>query len=65
MSSAEKPEYHTIEEYLTLEGNALSKSEYIDGWIRAMTGATFRHIRVATNALISLGIQLKGKPCMP
>jgi Uma2 family endonuclease len=65
MSSAEKPQYHTVEEYLALEEQAQTKSEYIDGWIRAMTGAKFRHVRVATNSLISLGIQLRGKPCMP
>jgi Uma2 family endonuclease len=65
MSSGEKPQYHTVEEYLALEEQAQTKSEYIDGWIRAMTGAKFRHVRVATNSLISLGIQLRGKPCMP
>ena len=65
MSSAEQPQYHSVEEYLALEEQAQTKSEYIDGWIRAMTGAQFRHVRVATNSLISLGIQLRGKPCIP
>jgi Uma2 family endonuclease len=65
MSSAEKPQYQSVEEYLALEEQAQTKSEYIDGWIRAMTGATIRHVRVATNSLISLGIQLKGKPFIP
>ena len=65
MSSAEKPEYHTIEEYLTLEGKALSKSEYIDGWIRAMTGATNRHNCVKANCLVHLANQLKRQPCRP
>jgi Uma2 family endonuclease len=65
MSSEEQPKYHSVEEYLAFEEQSLTKSEYIDGWIRAMTGATFRHVRVATNSLVALGVRLKNKPCMP
>ena len=55
MSSAEKPKHYSVEEYLAFEELAQSKSEYIDGWIRAMTGASFRHVQIATNSLIALG----------
>ena len=65
MSSAEKPQYHTVEEYLALEEQAQTKSEYIDGWIRSMTGATNRHSRVSINSLVLLANQLKGKRCQP
>jgi Uma2 family endonuclease len=65
MSSAEKPKYHTVEEYLALEEQAQTKSEYIEGWIRAMTGASNRHSYVSINCLVSLANQLKGKRCRP
>ena len=65
MSSAQQPQYHTVEEYLALEEQTLTKSEYIDGWIRAMTGATNRHSRVSVNSLVLLANQLKGKRCRP
>jgi Uma2 family endonuclease len=65
MSSAEQPKFHSVEEYLALEEQSLTKSEYIDGWIRAMTGATNRHSCVAINSLVFLANQLKGKRCQP
>ncbi|MFN5274122.1 MAG: Uma2 family endonuclease [Planctomycetota bacterium] len=65
MSSADKPSYYSVEEYLQGETTSLVKSEYVDGWIRAMTGASIRHNRVAGNCFLSLGSQLKGNPCTP
>ena len=65
MSSADKPNYYSVEEYLQREATSLVKSEYVDGWIRAMTGASIRHNRVAGNCFLSLGSQLKGNPCTP
>ena len=65
MSSADKPNYYSVEEYLQREATSLVKSEYVDGWIRAMTGASIRHNRVAGNCFLSLGSQLKGNPCAP
>ena len=65
MNSAEKPDYYSDQEYLQFENQSLSKSEYIDGWIRAMTGASLRHNVVAGNCFLSLGNQLKGSPCRP
>ncbi len=65
MSSAEQPQYHSVEEYLAFEEQAQTKSEYIDGWIRAMTGAALRHNMISVNTLIACGNQLKGKTCRP
>ncbi|MFM2011904.1 MAG: hypothetical protein RLZZ396_688 [Planctomycetota bacterium] len=65
MSSADKLEHYSVEEYLQREATSLVKSEYVDGWIRAMTGASIRHNRVAGNCFLSLGSQLKGNPCTP
>lgn len=65
MSSAEQPQYHSVEEYLAFEDQAQTKSEYIDGWIRAMTGAALRHNMISVNTLIACGNQLKGKTCRP
>lgn len=65
MSSAEKADFISVEAYLELEQSAPTKSEYVDGWIRAMTGASNRHSIVAINTLVALAIQLKGKPCQP
>jgi Uma2 family endonuclease len=50
---------------LNLEELAQSKNEYVDGWIRAMSGATLRHNMVSVNALVSLATLLKGNPCRP
>src|SRR2546428_1618931 len=55
--------YITPEEYLALERKAEHKSEYLHGEVFAMTGASRKHNLIATNILISLGQQLKGRPC--
>jgi Uma2 family endonuclease len=65
MSSAEHPEYFSVDHYLAMEEQALTKSEYIDGWVRAMRGAALRHNMVSVNTLIALGNRLKGKTCRP
>ena len=65
MSSADKPELVSVEDYLAREEVARFKSEYIDGWIRAMTGASIRHNCIAGNCFLNLGNTLKGKPCKP
>ncbi len=65
MSSAERPQFFTVEEYLAMEEQALTKSEYIDGWVRAMSGSTLRHNKTKGNCFVSLSNSLKGKPCEP
>jgi Uma2 family endonuclease len=65
MSSAERPEFFSVEEYLAIEEQALTKSEYIEGWVRAMSGSTLRHNKIKGNCFVSLSNSLKGKPCEP
>jgi Uma2 family endonuclease len=65
MSSAEVPDFVTVDEYLAAEAASLSKSEYIDGWVRAMTGACVRHNQVKANCMIHLGRSLSGRRCRP
>ena len=65
MSRAEQPEYLTVEQYLALEEETHYKSEYIDGWVRAMIGPTLRHNLVKGNCFLALGNFLKGKSCRP
>lgn len=65
MSTAEIPEFVAVEDYLASEATAITRSEYIDGWVRAMTGATNRHNRVKVNCLVHLAVALKGMKCQP
>lgn len=62
MSRQIKP-FITPEEYLAFERSSEYKSEYLNGEIFAMTGASRRHNIIATNIVVSLGNQLKGRPC--
>lgn len=62
MASQPKPT-HTPEEYLALEREAEFKSEYIDGYIVAMAGASEPHNLIVTNIVRELSIQLKGRDC--
>jgi Uma2 family endonuclease len=65
MSSAEVPDFVTAEDYLTAEETALCKSEYVDGWVRAMSGGSVRHSSVKINCSASLVNALKGNRCRP
>ncbi len=51
------------EEYLEIERQAETKSEYFAGEIFAMSGASRTHNLILTNTVISLGTSLKGKNC--
>ena len=53
----------TPEEYLALERKAECKSEYFDGHIFAMPGATYRHNQLAMRVSILIGSHLDGKGC--
>lgn len=64
MSRKAKPEMNTFvtpEDYLALERKAEYKSEYFDGEIHAMTGASRKHNLINTNVLASLWSQLRGR----
>jgi Uma2 family endonuclease len=65
MSTAEQPDFVSVENYLANEEKATTKSEYIDGWVRAMSGPTIRHNSIALNCASTLKNLLKGKPCRP
>src|SRR5437868_484917 len=62
MASQPKP-YLTPEEYLALERAAPYKSEYLDGDIFAMAGASEEHNTITANLVRHLGNQFDGRPC--
>ena len=53
----------TAQEYLVRERAAETKSEYIDGFLVAMSGATPRHVLIAANITGELYVQLLDRPC--
>lgn len=55
--------YLTPEEYLALERRAEYKSEYLDGEIFAMVGASRKHNLISVNIAASLHAQLRKQPC--
>lgn len=62
MSTKTKHRY-TPAEYLALERAAEVKSEYINGEIFLMSGASCRHNVIVTNIVRELSAQLRGRPC--
>ncbi len=63
MSAVLTPTHYTAEDYLTLERSASCKSEFHDGQIYAMTGASREHNLVSGNIYRELSQQLKKRPC--
>lgn len=53
----------TPEEYLDIERKAEYKSEYYDGEMYAMAGATREHNLLVTNLIRELSQKLREKPC--
>ncbi|HEV8433960.1 MAG TPA: Uma2 family endonuclease [Thermoanaerobaculia bacterium] len=53
----------TPEEYLRIERAAEWKSEYIDGEMFAMSGASYRHTLIALNLAAELRDKLRNGPC--
>jgi Uma2 family endonuclease len=62
MPSQPKPRL-TPEDYLAIERSADFKSEYFDGEIFAMTGASEPHNLIVINTVRELSVQLKKRPC--
>lgn len=58
-----EPRRFTVEEYLMIERAAEFKSEYIDGHIYAISGASLAHNRIAVNLAGELRSALRGGPC--
>jgi len=54
----------TPEEYLLIERGAETRSEYLDGDIYAMAGATVSHIIINDNLARLFGTQLQDTPCL-
>jgi Uma2 family endonuclease len=63
MTAVPKKPKFTEAEYLALERAAEYKSEYYDGEIFAMAGASLPHNFIKDNLVAAIGGQLKGGPC--
>jgi len=64
MSALSQPRY-TPEQYLEIDRKADLRSEYVNGEILAMAGASREHNRITINIGTSLLIQLRGGSCEP
>jgi Uma2 family endonuclease len=53
----------TPEEYLEIERRAETRSEYLDGEMFAMAGASLEHSQIVSNLVGELRQQLKQRPC--
>jgi Uma2 family endonuclease len=62
MSSRVHPDV-TSEEYLVRERQAAYRSEYINGRVYALAGASHRHSLIIVNAAAEIRAQLRGRPC--
>ena len=65
MSAVKKLNLISIEDYLAGELVSPVKHEYLGGVVYAMAGARNVHNLIASNALVALGIRLRGRPCRP
>src|SRR5437870_5095126 len=65
MSSVSSKRRFSVAEYLSREKLALTKSEYFDGEVVAMAGATIAHNIITTNVLSHLHALLRGSGCRP
>ena len=63
MESIAAPSYLTPAEYLVLERKATTKSEYLNGRVYAMVGASREHNLIAVNMASELHGQLRERPC--
>lgn len=63
MSTLRQQTYVSPEEYLALERESEFKSEYLDGVVYAMTGASIWHVQIVGNITAALNTQLRHRPC--
>jgi Uma2 family endonuclease len=63
MASAARTPSFTPEQYLALERKADFKSEYYNGFIVALAGATKEHNQIAGNLYRKIGDQFENRPC--
>jgi len=57
------PVFITPDEYLRRERLADFRSEYLNGEVFAMSGASWKHNLICTNIAFSLNLQLRDGPC--
>jgi Uma2 family endonuclease len=62
MAAVPQPTF-TPTEYLELERRAEAKSEYVDGQVYAMAGASPVHVFICSNLVRHIGNRLEGSPC--
>ena len=55
--------YLTPEEYLEMERQAPTKSEYLRGEVFALAGASRQHAAITVNMIVALVARLKGRSC--
>jgi Uma2 family endonuclease len=55
--------HRTPQEYLALERQAQDKSEYFNGEVFAMSGASRKHNLICVNLAATLHLQLQQRPC--
>ncbi len=60
---ARQTHYLTATEYLAIERRAETRSEYLDGEMFGMSGASRRHNLIKGNTERELSLQLKTRPC--
>ena len=63
MEAAAAEAFFTREEYIARERKALTKSEYRDGQIYAMPGASRKHNLITGNTLVEIHFQLRDRRC--
>ncbi len=63
ISTVRKIDFITVEDFLAGEQKSAVKHEYVAGRIYAMSETQNAHNIIASNALISMGRPLNGKPC--
>lgn len=54
---------YSFDDYLAAEREEDTRHEYLDGQAYAMAGETLEHSTICFNLALTLGSQLKGKPC--
>lgn len=62
MSTSSVPRF-TEEQYLEMERSAEYKSEFDNGEIISMAGASFAHINVAADLFVEISLRLRGSKC--
>lgn len=63
MSTAFRFQPISVHDYLLGEQASQHKHEYVHGVVYAMAGGSVQHSRIASNATVSLGMQLRGQRC--